>query len=232
MKQGKHICETLKAIRKDIAKANDIDYQPIECNHQGDCAGTCPACESETRWLERQLRSRQALGKAVLVAGLSLALSGMAAASPSSIPSDRKKPVSKSRTYSKKNKISKKNSRDLPIVGMVEDSIPRTSAEFPNGEKALLDSIDAYLSKISDKKNITEDYYCEVGFYVEKDGSIGNIIYIMNSTNPAIDKYIKEAIHFLPKFSKPAYNSKNQPVRSSYSLPVTIKVKEESKTEE
>ena len=68
MKLGKRICETLKGIRRDIAVANEIDYQPTECKHEGDCAGTCPKCESETRWLEKQLRARQALGKAVTIA--------------------------------------------------------------------------------------------------------------------------------------------------------------------
>ena len=77
MKLGKRICETLKGIRRDIAVANEIDYQPTECKHEGDCAGTCPKCESETRWLERQLRARQALGKAVTIAGLSVALGAM-----------------------------------------------------------------------------------------------------------------------------------------------------------
>ena len=77
MKRGKKICETLKGIRRDIAEANEIDYPPTECTHEGDCAGTCPKCESETRWLERQLRARQALGKAVAIAGLSVALGAM-----------------------------------------------------------------------------------------------------------------------------------------------------------
>ncbi len=74
MRRGKHICETLKGLRCEIAKANGIDYHPTECNHEGDCKGTCPKCESETRWLERQLRLRQKLGKAVTIAGLSVAL--------------------------------------------------------------------------------------------------------------------------------------------------------------
>ena len=77
MKRGKRICETLKAIRSEIASANEIDYQPTECTHEGDCAGTCPKCEQETRWLERQLRARHALGKAVTIAGLSVALGAM-----------------------------------------------------------------------------------------------------------------------------------------------------------
>ena len=82
MKQGKQICETLKAIRSEIAIANEIDYQPTECNHEGECAGTCPKCESEMRWLERQLRNRQALGKAVTIAGLSVALGAMSSCHP------------------------------------------------------------------------------------------------------------------------------------------------------
>ena len=82
MEQGKQICETLKAIRRDIAEANGIDYSPAECTHKGDCAGTCPKCEQETRWLERQLRNRQALGKAVTIAGLSVALGAMSSCHP------------------------------------------------------------------------------------------------------------------------------------------------------
>ena len=92
MKPGKKICETLKAIRSDIARANDIDYTPTPCDHQGDCAGTCPACESEMRWIERQLRVRHALGKAVTIAGVSMALSlGASAATPSSNGVDQKR---------------------------------------------------------------------------------------------------------------------------------------------
>ncbi len=92
MKPGKKICETLKAIRSDIARANDIDYTPTPCDHQGDCAGTCPACESEMRWIERQLRVRHALGKAVTIAGVSMALSlGASAATPAPSGVDQKR---------------------------------------------------------------------------------------------------------------------------------------------
>lgn len=78
MKKGKHICETLKAIRRDIAQANDIDYNPEPCNYEGDCDGTCPRCESEVRWLERQLLLRKSLGKAITIAGLTVATSTLA----------------------------------------------------------------------------------------------------------------------------------------------------------
>ena len=67
---GKQKCRMLKEIRRRIAEENDIPYVTSECTHQGDCAGTCPRCESELRALERELAARQRLGKAVTVAAL------------------------------------------------------------------------------------------------------------------------------------------------------------------
>ena len=81
MKHGKHICNTLKAIRLDIARANGIVYAPRECHHEGDCSGTCPACESEMRYLEREIARRRSNGKAALIAGISLGLMSFTATS-------------------------------------------------------------------------------------------------------------------------------------------------------
>ena len=81
MKNGKHICNTLKAIRLDIARANGIKYEPRECHHEGDCSGTCPACESEMRYLEREIARRRSNGKAALIAGVSLGLMSFTATS-------------------------------------------------------------------------------------------------------------------------------------------------------
>ena len=61
-----------------VAKANDIKYAPTECHHEGDCAGTCPACEAEVRYLEQQLQLRRQLGKAVAVVGVSMGLVALA----------------------------------------------------------------------------------------------------------------------------------------------------------
>ena len=77
--RGKSICKTLKEVRLTVARENDIDYQPIECHHQGPCRGTCPACEAEVRYLEQQLSLRQRLGKAVAVAGVALSALNMLA---------------------------------------------------------------------------------------------------------------------------------------------------------
>ena len=80
MNNGKHICKKLKTIRKQIAEANDIKYEPNVCTHKGDCAGTCPACEAETQYIESQLIKRRKLGKAVSVIGISTTLAlGVAA---------------------------------------------------------------------------------------------------------------------------------------------------------
>lgn len=69
--RGKEKCKALKEIRQKIAEQNDIAFAVSECTHQGDCRGTCPKCEAELRYLERQLEIRKNLGKAVVVAGIS-----------------------------------------------------------------------------------------------------------------------------------------------------------------
>ena len=68
--KGKSTCKLLKAIRQQIADANGISYQPKECHHKGDCAGTCPACEAEIRYLEHELKARKGNGFGMKVAGI------------------------------------------------------------------------------------------------------------------------------------------------------------------
>ena len=70
MTKGKSTCKLLKSIRQQIADANGISYRPIECHHKGDCAGTCPACEEEIRYLERELKARKGNGFGMKVAGI------------------------------------------------------------------------------------------------------------------------------------------------------------------
>ena len=72
MAKGKQTCKILKEIRKQIAAENDIKLVVEECTYQGDCLGTCPRCEAEVRYLERELEKRQRLGKAAVFAGMSL----------------------------------------------------------------------------------------------------------------------------------------------------------------
>ena len=70
MVKGKSTCKLLKDIRQQIADANGISYQPKECHHKGDCAGNCPACEEEIRYLEHELKARKGNGFGMKVAGI------------------------------------------------------------------------------------------------------------------------------------------------------------------
>ena len=72
MARGKQTCKILKEIRKQIAAENDIELITSECTHKGDCAGTCPKCEAEVRYLELELEKRQRLGKAAVFAGMTI----------------------------------------------------------------------------------------------------------------------------------------------------------------
>lgn len=70
--QGKENCELLKKLRKQIADANGIEYEPAVCTYEGDCLGYCPKCDEELRYLEEQLRAKQRRGEAVSVTDLEL----------------------------------------------------------------------------------------------------------------------------------------------------------------
>ena len=72
MAKGKQTCKILKEIRKQIAAENDIKLVIEECTYQGDCLGTCPKCEAEVRYLERELERRQRMGKAAIFAGMTI----------------------------------------------------------------------------------------------------------------------------------------------------------------
>ena len=79
---GKKKCRILKEIRQKIADENDIPYVTHECKFQGECKGTCPRCESELKYLEKQLAARAAAGKriaiAALCAGMTFSMAGCA----------------------------------------------------------------------------------------------------------------------------------------------------------
>ena len=71
---GKTKCNILKQIRNTIARNNGIDYEAPQCSFQGDCPGTCPKCEAELQYLEKELSKRRKAGKAIAVAGIAAAL--------------------------------------------------------------------------------------------------------------------------------------------------------------
>lgn len=63
--KGKDKCEFLKGIRKRMAEANGIPYEPRECTYEGECTGTCPFCEKEAAELMAKLRKKEAEGEEI-----------------------------------------------------------------------------------------------------------------------------------------------------------------------
>lgn len=129
MSRGKTTCKILKEVRRKIADANGIPLSERECTHKGDCAGTCPYCESEVRYLERELSKRKCLGKVVAVAGIALSAVTMAGCATS-------EPVSSDSA----NKPSKTSGRDITnalswMGAVVVDDDGKPAARNPEKNK-------------------------------------------------------------------------------------------------
>ncbi len=122
MSRGKSICSVLKIIRKQVADANEIEYEPRECHHQGDCRGTCPACEAEVRYIQQQLDIRRQLGKAVAVVGISAGLAALSACTNKPKKVDIVDIESSQLTVGKVAKVSTHDSIDEEWDGLVDYS--------------------------------------------------------------------------------------------------------------
>lgn len=115
--RGKEKCRALKEIRGQIARENDIPFAVPQCTYQGECRGTCPKCEAELRYLERELAIRKGLGKAVAVVGISASVcAGLTACSPMDSVQDFFQ--------------SPENGSDLEIAGNISEAEPFT--EMPD----------------------------------------------------------------------------------------------------
>ena len=77
MDHGRNICRQLKQLRRDIADQNGIELHQEECTYKGHCEGTCPHCDAELQYIERELARRQGLGKAAIVAGTVLTMASV-----------------------------------------------------------------------------------------------------------------------------------------------------------
>ena len=63
--KGKELCEFLKNVRRKLAEANGISYEPRACTHEGDCPGTCPLCDAELQSLLSEIEQMETEGKQV-----------------------------------------------------------------------------------------------------------------------------------------------------------------------
>lgn len=231
MKNGKFICDKLKRVRQDIARANGIKYKPRECHHEGECKGSCPACESEMRFLEREIARRRSLGKAALVAGVSLGLTSFAATSCDQINQTIQSIVNHDEKNTDEQLMGEVPARNLVVDSIIADQFTMLSdksfiendylenghkAVFPGGPGALYNFI---------KKNfvcpegVSEDVFTIIEVVIDAEGRVKEGAYVSYYYNGAED-FIAEALRvtkLLPKF-EPARNEDGTVFESTYYL--------------
>lgn len=209
MKRGKQTCKILKEIRRQIAAENDIKLVIEECTYQGDCIGTCPKCEEEVRYLERELEKRQRMGKAAIVAGLSVGLLGTSqlavAQQPDTLRMDTIEKVAE----------------DVEIFGMVEEM-----PSFPGGEVKLVEYIAKNLNYPQEaiEKGIEGRVF--VGFIIDVDGSVTDVK-LLRGIGGGCDEEAIRVIKSLPKWRPAEQNGVFS--RVSYQIPVNFKLDDKTK---
>ncbi|WP_291528139.1 TonB family protein [Bacteroides sp. UBA939] len=246
MKHGKQTCRILKEIRKEIAKANDIEFIVSECQHKGDCAGTCPKCEAEVRYLEQQLNRRRLLGKAVTVVEVSMGLSMLTACS--------------NQQKQKDNSVDEKIDSfgilvEVPMTGYSDtipekivndtvsavtigyippnpaDTLPSADGiylvteempEFPGGMTALMEFLNETTRYPKHVKEKIEGR-AVVQFVVQKDGSATRAK-VLRSLGPVFDKEALRVVSLFPKWKPGKHRGKVVPVR--YTVPVMFRIPE------
>ena len=242
IKRGKRICNTLKEVRLQVAKANGIEYAPTECHHKGDCAGTCPKCEAEVRWLEQQLRLRRQLGKAVAVVGVSMGLAALTACNSKTPPTESSRDTVSIEsqtagfvdkipdTLSVGNRIAEPNGTDqneeqgtpsavsqavepVYIDDVTGEVLP--SPSFPGGQSALINFVNESTKYPEQARKDSIEGRVVVSFTVETDGSISNPK-IERSIHPLLDAEALRVVRLMPKWEPGA--------QSRYNLPIYFKL--------
>ncbi len=204
MAKGKQTCKILKEIRKQIAAENDIDLVVSECTYQGDCLGTCPKCEAEVRYLERELEKRQRMGKAAMVAGLSVGLLASSqvalAQQPDSLRMDTIEEVV-----------------EQELFGM----IPETMPSFRGGEQKLFEFIGKNVVYPQEAIDAGIEGKVFVEFYIEKDGTVCDAK-VLRGIGYGCDEEALRVIGLMPKWSPGKQRGKA--VRVRYTLPINFKL--------
>ena len=138
---GKSKCKVLKEIRKKIAESNDISYVTSDCKYEGDCAGTCPKCEAELRYLEEELAKRKNLGKIVAVAGIAATLVVTSAGCDALIPNQTASaPLPEEITF-QTHPDTTQPSNTAPVPGDPSDETTQSSEEELMGKPVLMGEI-------------------------------------------------------------------------------------------
>ena len=227
MYKGKQTCETLKSIRKQIADANEIPYEPRVCTHKGDCMGTCPACESEMRYIENQLNIRKMAGKAVKIVGLATVMTLAACNSISTTDSYNPKLEVGDEMEGEivdRRRIEVENLPEKPFVP-VEDTVYAEGedlfdeivhAECPYDiVDFLINNLNYPIARL--KSDTRVEIPVVVIFNVEDDGSISNVR-VKDPVHPDLDKEAISVVQKMPRW-KPAM-SNGRLVRSKFHVTI------------
>ena len=208
MSKGRFICNVLKAVRKAVADANGIEYEPRKCDFTGECQGTCPACEAEVCYIEHELKLRRLAGRAVTVAGMALGAVALSACG-----NDVMDNLGQERTAVKAEGADK-------VFGVVEEM-----PSFPGGQAALM----KYLSDNIKYPNICghAEGRVIVSFTIQKDGTVKDAK-IASGVAPELDKEALRLVRNMPKW-KPA-KLMGKTVETRYTVPVTFKLAEANDT--
>ena len=217
MAKGKQTCKILKEIRKQIAAENDIKLVIEECTYQGDCLGTCPKCEAEVRYLERELEKRQRMGKAAVVAGLSVGLLGASqvalAQQPDPLRLDTTEVVLEGCVVPEMGEVGNPEHDVYQIV----EQMP----EFPNGQEALMLYIAKQVKYPAEAKKAGAYGRVFIGFIVEPDGSLSDFK-VLRGIGFGCDEEALRVVKSMPKWQPGMQRGKA--VRVKYLVPVNFKL--------
>ncbi|MBR5655546.1 MAG: energy transducer TonB [Prevotella sp.] len=236
MTKGKSTCKTLKDIRKRIAQANDIVYEPHECRYEGPCLGTCPACEAEVRYLENQLSRRRMLGRAISLLGVSAGFLTACAQTTKSV----EEPTFE--LLGDVENVETWKSPDTMIAGVIAlpefqviDTLPATKEEkskifgdcveqqpmFRGGQQKLLEYLEANVRYPESLAETCAQGRVVVSFMVEKDGSITGPK-VVKSVCPELDAEALRVVSNMPKWLPGKQNG--TAIRVKYTLPVIFRL--------
>ena len=206
MSKGKQTCKILKEIRKQIAAENDIKLVIEECTYQGDCLGTCPKCEAEVRYLERELERRQRMGKAAVVAGLSVGLLGASQVALAQQPDTLRMDT-----------IHKEVIEDGELFGCIVETMP----SFRGGQQKLLEFIGNNVVYPKEAIDAGIEGRVFVEFYIEKDGTVCDAK-VLRGIGYGCDEEALRVVGLMPKWSPGKQRGKA--VRVRYTLPINFKL--------
>ena len=248
MAKGKQTCKILKEIRKQIAAENDIELVVSECTYQGDCLGTCPKCEAEVRYLERELEKRQRMGKAAIFAGMTIGTAITAAGCGPLAPTPNGMLVRPEDTITATTDTVRNDSVDEPfllegdVMAPVPDSLKvfvfepvededrpgvyivvDQMPEFPSGDKGLYEFIADNIKYPAEAKEEGIKGRVFVNFIVEPDGSVSDIR-VLRGIGGGCDEEAVRVVKSMPRF-KPGMQD-GETVRVSYTIPVFFRLED------